>query len=146
MGISVDNMHNKLEQLQSPTDIASLLSTAHAARLYVAEQACHRNGSCTWQVCFNALNKLCDEAEAKLRGALPDSADVLHVQPPPSDSLATHHASMHMEDHCINTWCMMHNHDTCTMHSIDMCQHDVYLEAIEGTVCVEQPGTALQHR
>ena len=64
MGISVDNMHNKLEQLQSPTDIANLLSTAHAARLYAAEQACHRNGSRTWQVRFNALDELCDEAEA----------------------------------------------------------------------------------
>ena len=50
---------------------------------------------------------------------------------------------MHMEDHHINTWRMMHKHSTHVGHSINMHQCDAYLEVIEGTVCTEQPGAAL---
>lgn len=125
MGISVDQMQDKLEHLQSPTGIANLLSTAHAACLYTAEQACHGNGSRTWQVRFDALDGLCDEAEARLRGALPNSADAPHAQPPPGDSPAAHCASTHMDDHHINTWRMMHDHDGRTMHGIDMRQRSM---------------------
>ena len=121
MGISVDNMHNKLKHIQSATDIANLLSTACTACLYATDQACLMDGSHTWQVCFNALKKLCDKAEAKLMAALPDSTNTPHTQPLPGNSRAAHHASMHMEDHCINTWCMMHEHDTCVGHLINIC-------------------------
>ena len=86
-----------------------------------------------------------DKAEAKLRGALPDSADAPHAQPPPGDSPAAHRAGTHMDDHRINTWRMMHDHDGRAMHGIDMRQHDAYLEAIEDTARAQQPGAALQH-
>ena len=85
VGIRIDQMQDKLERLQSPTDIANLLSTAHAARLYAAEQTCHRSRSRSWQVRFDALDGLCDKAEAKLRDALPDGANVPHMQPLPSN-------------------------------------------------------------
>ena len=58
VGISIDNMHDKLERVQSATDIANLLSTTYAARLYAADQSCLMDGSRTWQVRFNALEGL----------------------------------------------------------------------------------------
>ena len=145
MGIHIDQIQDKLKHLQSPTDITNLLSTAHAARLYAAEQNCHEGGSRSWQVRFDALDKLCDEAKAKLRDALPNSANTPHMQPLPGDSPAAHHTSTHMDDHDVNTWRMMHDHDGRTMHSIDMRQHNVYLEAIENTAHTQQPGATLQH-
>jgi hypothetical protein len=99
VGISVDQMRNKLSRLQSPTDIANLLSTAAAAREHAADQACHTSGSRSWQVRFEALDELCDEADARLREALPDCTDAPHAQPPPGDSPAARRANMQMDDY-----------------------------------------------